>query len=124
VHKLVRWTSENIKNEMKDSFTALEVLRSREGECQSHANLYTAFARSREIPTKVVTGLVYSERHSGFLYHAWAESYVNGWLAVDPTLKQIPADATHVKIAGTSEDYSRTVLKMVGKVKIEVLEYK
>ena len=124
VHKLVRWTSENIKNEMKDSFTALEVLRSREGECQSHANLYTAFARSREIPTKVVTGLVYSERHSGFLYHAWAESYVNGWLAVDPTLKQIPADATHVKIAGTSEDYSKTVLKMVGKVKIEVLEYK
>jgi len=124
VHKLVRWTSENIKNKMKDSFTALEVLRSREGECQSHANLYTAFARSREIPTKVVTGLVYSEEHSGFLYHAWAESYVNGWLAVDPTLKQIPADATHVKIAGNSDDYSKTVLKMVGKVKIELLEYK
>ena len=124
VRKLVRWTSENIKNEMKDSFTAVEVLRSREGECQSHANLYTAFARSREIPTKVVTGLVYSERFSGFLYHAWAESHVNGWLAVDPTLKQIPADATHIKIAGTSDDYSKTVLKMIGKIKIEVLDYK
>ena len=124
VRKLVRWTSENIKNEMKDSFTSVEVLRSREGECQSHANLYTAFARSREIPTKVVTGLVYSERFSGFLYHAWAESHVDGWLAVDPTLKQIPADATHVKIAGNSDDYSSTVLKMIGKIKIEVLEYK
>ena len=124
VHKLVRWTSENIKNEMKDSFTALEVLRSREGECQSHANLYTAFARSREIPTKVVTGLVYSEKFSGFLYHAWAESHVNGWLAVDPTLKQIPADATHIKIAGGSEDYTDALFKMVGKIGIEVLEYK
>jgi hypothetical protein len=124
VRKLVRWTSENIKNEMKDSFTAVEVLRSREGECQSHANLYTAFARSREIPTKVVTGLVYSERFSGFLYHAWAESHVNGWLAVDPTLRQIPADATHIKIAGTSDDYAKTVLRMIGKIKIEVLDYK
>ncbi len=124
VHKLVRWTSDNIKKEMKDSFTALEVLRSREGECQSHANLYTAFARSREIPTKVVTGLVYSEKFSGFLYHAWAESHVNGWLAVDPTLKQIPADATHIKIAGGSEDYTDTLFKMVGKIGIEVLEYK
>ncbi len=124
VHKLVRWTSDNIRQEMKDSFTSLEVLRSREGECQSHANLYTAFARSREIPTKVVTGLVYSEKFSGFLYHAWAESHVNGWLAVDPTLKQIPADATHIKIAGGSDDYTDTLFKMVGKIGIEVLEYK
>ena len=67
---------------------------------------------------------MYSERFSGFLYHAWAESHVDGWLAVDPTLKQIPADATHVKIAGNSDDYSSTVLKMIGKIKIEVLEYK
>ncbi len=127
VNKLVRWTSENIKNEMKDSFTALSVLRSKEGECQSHANLYAAFARSRKIPTRVVTGIVYtqSKDYLGFLYHAWAESYVNGWLAVDPTLKQVPADATHIKIAGgDADDETSAVLKMLGKVKIEVLDYK
>jgi hypothetical protein len=124
VTKLVNWTAENIKKEMKESFSALSVLRSREGECQSHANLYTALARSSKIPTRVCTGLVYTNG-VGFLYHAWAESYVNGWLAVDPTLKQVPADATHIKIAAQdATEESRTVLKMVGKVKIDVAEYK
>jgi len=124
VDKLVKWTAKNIKNKMKDSFTALAVLRSREGECQSHANLYTALARSRNIPTRVVTGLVYTEE-VGFLYHAWAESYVNGWLAVDPTLNQIPADATHIKIStGDSGREMNSLLKMVGKVKIEVQDFK
>src|SRR5208283_287942 len=124
VTKLTRWTAENIKSEMKDSFTALSVLRSKEGECQSHAALYTALARSQRIPTRVVTGIVYSKQ-VGFLYHAWCESYLNGWLAVDPTLKQVPADATHIKIAGgDSQDETSALLKRVGKVTLEVLEYK
>lgn len=123
VSKLVRWTAENIENKVQDSLTALGVLRSRQGECESHANLYTAMARAQRIPTRVATGLVYTNQ-GGFLYHAWAESYVNGWLAVDPTLKQIPADATHIKIAaGTAGDEANSVLKMVGKLKMEVLEY-
>jgi len=124
VRKLNRWTSRNIKDTIKDSFTALSVLRSREGECQSHANLYTALARSRKIPTRVVTGLVYTE-DAGFLYHAWAESYVNGWIAVDPTLDQVPADATHIKIvSGKLADNMGALLKMVGKVKMEVLKFR
>ena len=40
-------------------------------------------------------------------------------------LKQVPADATHIKIAaGDSEDDASALLNMVGKVKLEVLEYK
>lgn len=124
VTKLTRWTAENIRSEVKESFTALSVLHSREGECKSHAALYTALARSQHIPTRVVTGIVYSNL-GGFLYHAWCESYINGWLAIDPTLNQIPADATHIRIAvGDPEDDAGAVLKMVGKVKLEVLEYK
>jgi hypothetical protein len=124
ISKLVNWTAKNIKNEMQDSFNSLSVLRSREGECESHANLYAAMARSLKIPTRVVMGIVYSE-NVGFLYHAWAESYADGWIAVDPTFNQIPADATHIKI--TSSDHSEeksSVLKMAGKVKLDVLEYK
>jgi len=124
VTKLTRWTAENIRSEIKDSFTALSVLHSKEGECKSHAALYTALARSQRIPTRVVRGIVYSKQ-IGFLYHAWCESYLNGWLAVDPTLNQIPADATHIKIAaGDPDDSASTILKMVGRVKLEVLEYK
>jgi transglutaminase-like putative cysteine protease len=124
VEKLVRWTAENVQNKMQDSFTALSVLRSREGECQSHASLYCALARSQNIPTRLVTGIVYSD-HMGFLYHAWAESHVHGWLAVDPTLNQIPADATHIKIAtGETDRATDSLLKMIGNVKLEVLEAK
>ncbi|MGB6066359.1 MAG: transglutaminase-like domain-containing protein [Desulfomonilaceae bacterium] len=123
VLKLTRWTAENIKSKMTDNFSALSVLHRKEGECQSHASLYTALARSQGIPTRIVTGIVYSNQ-GGFLYHAWCESYLNGWVAVDPTLKQIPADATHIKISsGASADDSRALLKMVGKVKLEVLKY-
>ncbi len=123
VAKLVTWTAKNIETKMQDSFTALSVLRSKEGECQSHAGLYTALARSQKIPTRVVTGLVYTSK-VGFLYHAWAESYVNGWIAVDPTLNQVPADATHIKIAmDDTADDTQSLLKMVGKVKMEVIEF-
>jgi hypothetical protein len=123
ITKLVHWTADNIQSAMRYSFAALEVLRVRSGECKSHANLYAALARSQKIPTRVITGLVYSNE-GGFSYHAWAESYTNGWIAVDPTLKQIPADATHIKIAA-SEPGSATssLIKMMGKVKMEVLEH-
>lgn len=123
ITKLVHWTADNIKNQMQDSFTALSVLRAKEGECQSHAKLYTALARAQGVPTRVVTGLVYTE-DVGFLYHAWAESYADGWISVDPTLDQVPSDATHIKIStGESSNDLNTVLKMAGKVKIRVLDF-
>lgn len=121
---LVRWTSKHIKDKPKDSLTALSTLRSKEGECEAHANLYTALARSVNIPTRLVHGLVYAEE-IGFLYHAWAESYLNGWVAVDPTLGQIPADATHIKLfTGPMEDNAALLNSMVGKIKIKTLDYK
>ncbi len=123
VIQLVNWTADNVKGEMKDSFSALEVLRSKQGECQSHSQLYTALARSLGIPTRIVTGLVYSD-NLGFLYHAWAESYVKGWLSVDPTLRQTPSDATHIKLASRGEDDQSSVLKMMGKVRVKSIDYR
>lgn len=124
ISKLARWTATNIASTMQDSFTSLDVLHNKEGECQSHANLYTALARSQKIPTRVVTGIVYTDK-IGFLYHAWAESYDAGWLAVDPTFNQIPADATHIKIfTGGPSDNKHTLFQVMGKVKMEVLDYR
>lgn len=124
VQKLVQWVSKNIKNSPRESFTALSVLRAREGECQAHANLYTALARAVGIPTRIAIGLVYLPESQGFLYHAWAESYVRYWIAVDPTMNQIPADATHIKMDSDEDnDGGRTVLALLGKIHIEVLHY-
>ncbi len=124
IAKLVDWTARNIKNTMDDSFTSLSVLKDRKGECQAHSILYAAFARALKIPTRIVTGLVYIQ-DVGFLYHAWAESYAGKWLAVDPTFNQVPADATHIKIAtGDSMDEVASLLKVMGKIKIDVLDFK
>jgi hypothetical protein len=124
IHKLTRWTATNVASTTQDSFTSLDTLHNKEGECQSHANLYTALARSEKIPTRLVTGIVYTDK-VGFLYHAWAESYDNGWIAVDPTFNQIPADATHIKIfTGAAADNKQTLFQVMGKVKMDVLEYR
>ncbi len=124
VTEFTKWTAKNIKGSMQDSWTAVSVLKNKEGECEAHSNLYAAFARAHGIPTRVVMGLVYSD-DKGFLYHAWAESYVDGWLAVDPTFGQIPADATHIKLAnGIGAEAVPSLIKMLGKTKFEVLEFR
>jgi len=73
VERLSEWVAKEIKDEAVNSFSALEVLHSRKGECQAHTMLYTALARACGIPTRIVGGLVYMEG-LGFLYHSWAEA--------------------------------------------------
>lgn len=122
---IVQWIQENIRQEPFDVFTALDVLSSRKAECQGHAYLYAAFGRALRIPTRVVNGIVYSREHEGFLYHAWAENLVNGrWIAVDPTLGQVPADATHIKfVEGESMLDLMPLVNLMGRLRVRVVEY-
>ena len=98
VEKLVPWVADYVKDTITDSQTPLETLETRSGNCQSHARLYVSLARAAGVPTRFVSGLVYAEG-KGFLYHSWAESYVGYWLPVDPTFGEVPANATHIKLA-------------------------
>jgi Transglutaminase-like superfamily len=124
IRMLIAWIEENIEQEPVDVFTALDVLARKKGECQGHTYLYAAFARSLEIPTRVVNGIVYSEHHGGFLYHTWAESFVDGhWVAVDPTLRQLPADGTHIKLVeGETFLDLMPLADLVGRLQVEVVE--
>ncbi len=101
--------------------SALEVLNTREGDCNEHTALYTALARAAGIPTRMAAGIVYME--NGFYYHAWPEVWIGKWLAVDPTLNQFPADATHIRIVAGDLDRQSDIVKLIGKLKVEVLEY-
>jgi transglutaminase-like putative cysteine protease len=59
----------------------------------------------------------------GFYYHAWAEVWMGRWVSVDPTLNQLPADATHIKfVHGDIENWVELV-KVIGSLQLEVLEY-
>jgi len=124
IRALLKWIRENIKQDAVDSFTALDVLSRKKAECQGHAYLYAAFARSLGIPTRVANGIVYTKDFKGFLYHAWAESFVEGgWVAVDPTMSQMPADATHIKLLeGETMQSLLPLVNVMGKLRVEVLE--
>ncbi len=121
---ILAWIGANIRKEAADVFTALDVLETGRAECQGHAYLYAALARASGIPTRVMNGLVYSEDHAGFLYHAWAESLVAGrWRAVDPTFGQPLADATHIALVEGEEPADLLPLtEWVGNTRIRVLE--
>ncbi|MFA5072307.1 MAG: transglutaminase-like domain-containing protein [Nitrospirota bacterium] len=121
--KLNEWVYASlIKKPVVSIPSALEVLNQRQGDCNEHTVLYTALARASGIPTRMVAGIVYLE--DGFYYHAWPEIWMNGWVAVDPTFNQFPADATHIRFVTGNLDRQTEMMKLVGKLKVEVLEYK
>jgi hypothetical protein len=102
--------------------SALEVLLRREGDCNEHTTLYTALARAAGIPTRMAAGIVYME--NGFYYHAWPEVWLDGWVPVDPTFNQFPADATHIRFVTGNLDRQSDIIRLVGKLRVEVLEHK
>ncbi len=123
IRRLVRWIQENVDQAPVDVFSSSDVLQERKAECQGLTWLYAAFARSLGIPTRVVNGLVYSKDLDGFLYHAWAESYVGaGWQPVDPTFGQVGVDATHIKlIEGDRPADLLPLTDIVGRIQLKIL---
>jgi transglutaminase-like putative cysteine protease len=101
--------------------SAAEVLRSRRGDCNEHAVLFAALCRAAGIPARICAGIVYV--NGSFYYHAWNEVYLDGWVSIDTTLNQIPADVTHVKFVEGDLEQQILILKIVGKMAIDVLEY-
>jgi hypothetical protein len=77
---------------------ALKVLSAARGDCNELTALYVALARSVGLPARPVSGLWYAGGR--FYVHTWPEVFLNGWVAVDPTLGQFPADAAHLRFMG------------------------
>lgn len=104
----------------------LEVLHRREGDCNEHTALYVSLARAAGIPARIAVGLVYSERLGrAFYYHAWPEVRLKepeGWVPVDPTFGQFPADATHLKIVNGDLDKQVEVMGMMGRIRLQILQ--
>lgn len=121
VHLLLRWMDANIAKEAIDSFTAVDVLREGRAECQGHAYLLAALARSLGIPARIVNGIAYSEAHRGFLYHTWNELWIagRGWQPVDATFGQAHADATHLKlIEGEAAADLMPLVGLIGRIRV------
>ena len=99
---------------------AVQVLEARAGDCNEHAVLFAALARAAGLPTRVEAGVVYA--NGSFLYHAWDAVWLGaGWVTVDPTFDQMPADATHVELIQGGPETHGALLTVIGKLSIDVL---
>jgi len=101
--------------------SAVEVLKGLQGDCNEHTVLYTAMARSLGIPTRMASGIVMLDGR--FYYHAWPEVYVGGWVSIDPTFGQFPADATHIRFVEGGPARQIAIIKLIGNLKVDVLEH-
>ncbi|MFH1015217.1 MAG: transglutaminase-like domain-containing protein [Nitrospirota bacterium] len=120
---IYEWVYRNIKKTPAITIPmAAEVLNSRRGDCNEHTTLYTALARAAGIPARIALGLTYKDGY--FYYHAWPEIFIGQWIAIDPTLGQFPADAAHIRITTGEIDKQMQILSVIGKIKIEGLEYR
>ena len=114
------WVHENIEKRVTVSVpSAVEVLETKRGDCNEHTVLYVALARAAGLPARTAAGLVYSGGQ--FYYHAWPEVYLNGWVAVDPTFGQFPADAAHLRFTIGGLARQMELIRLIGRLELDVL---
>jgi transglutaminase-like putative cysteine protease len=100
----------------------LVVLQQARGDCNEHTALFVSLARASGIPSRIAAGVVYSDRvgeKGAFYYHAWPEVLLGGatgWVPVDPTFGQVPADASHVKIVEGDLDRQIEIMGVMGRL--------
>lgn len=123
VKKLVSWIDKNVKDFPSATIpSAVDVLKTLEGDCNEHAVFFCALSRAAGIPANICVGLVLMDGY--FYYHAWNKVWVGRWVEVDPTFNQIIADATHITLEeGGLKDWAK-IMDLVGNIEIKVVEYR
>jgi hypothetical protein len=129
--------------------SASEVARTQRGDCTEHGVLLAALLRGAGVPSRVATGLVYApeveKQHDVFVYHMWAQAWVEQsatespdgkhrgrWMDVDATLpNERLFDAAHIILGVSSmsattpvEDDPSYKLAAMGRVRMSVVEPK
>lgn len=87
---------------VRGSATAMEVLKSRAGDCTEHAVLVVALMRAAGIPARVVDGIVIASEDGGkgvAGYHAWAEIWLGEWIGVDATVGETGTSARYLQFS-------------------------
>ncbi|MGH7663654.1 MAG: transglutaminase-like domain-containing protein [Gemmatimonadaceae bacterium] len=118
--RLNAWVHDSLEKRITIGIpSALQVLRSGGGDCNEHTQLYVALARALQIPARGAAGLAFV--NGRFYYHAWPEVYLDGWVAVDPTFGQFPADASHLRFVRGGLARQAELLGLIGRLEIEIL---
>jgi hypothetical protein len=118
---LEQWVYRSVRKEIVPSVpSAVQVLEALRGDCNEHTVLYIALARAIGLPARSAVGLV--NVRGRFYYHAWPEVWLNdAWVAVDPTLGQFPADASHVRFLVGGLARQVELIRLIGRLRLEAL---
>jgi hypothetical protein len=123
VARLVAGVSDLVRDNPTASLpSAIDVLKTKEGDCTEHTILFAALARALGIPTKIYVGLGNIDGRAYF-YHAWCAVWLGEWVPVDPTWNQYPADVGHLKLKEGELSEWATVMQVVGQLEISVVEF-
>ncbi len=82
---IAQWVNQYITNKgMEHGYaSALDVYRTRSGDCTEHSLLTVALLRAAGIPARPVVGLAFGEAERAFVGHMWVEAYVDNWRTLD-----------------------------------------
>jgi len=94
-----QWVYEELGKSMVECFSALQVLETGEGECQSHSLLAVSLLRSAGLPARFAYGVVYLPDRHAFGFHTWVQVHLGEWIPMDPTLGDFPAGVDHLTLA-------------------------
>jgi hypothetical protein len=118
--RLSDWVYRSLAKEITVSVpSAVQVLEARRGDCNEHTVLYVALARALGLPARTAVGVVHLDGR--FFYHAWPEVWLDGWVAVDPTFGQAPADAAHLRFLVGGLARQVELIRLIGRLRLEVL---
>lgn len=109
--------------------SALEVARTRQGDCTEHAVLAAALCRAAGIPAEVVSGIAYIPQWGGreniFVGHAWFRVFIDGqWIPLDAALDGF--DVGHIMLGhgdGNIKEYYG-MLNTLGNFRIAEVQVK
>ncbi|HUT32862.1 MAG TPA: transglutaminase-like domain-containing protein [Planctomycetota bacterium] len=121
--KINAWVFANVRKVGTAALSnASEVLKTREGDCTEHTVLFVALARAAGIPAREAAGVTAIERGDGLYYHAWPEVWIGDWIAMDPTLNEELADATHIKFAQGGAESIYRIMAIFGRLKAKIVD--
>jgi len=79
--------------------SAAQAFANRAGVCQDHTHAFLACARSLGVPSRYVSGYLYSDSSEHLASHAWAEAWIDdAWYSFDVT-NQLAIPERHLKLA-------------------------
>lgn len=115
------WVYKNVRKVMSVTLpSALDVLRTLQGDCNEHTALYVALARAAGLPAVTKTGIAYQD--GVFYYHAWPAVYVGQWIELEPTWGTGAVDATHIALAEGELSEQMAMVRVMGRLKLSLLE--